>query len=172
MDRIDRIKALLAEVDQPEAEASAKRWIASRLIWEEVSEGTSRRELAEKIGKSHTHVRYMFNCWEMVGRKLGVSGEAEGLPPFQEIYMSAEVRGAPEEERRMPPPQPEQQPERDWSVGAEPATAPYTAAGFIATAEQAIQALADNTAFWPLFTAEDKAGLARIRHAIDQLLTP
>jgi len=98
MDRIAEIKDLEFQAEKPENEVSTLRWKAARLIWQEVEAGTSRRGLADEIGKSHTHVRFMYKCWDIVGKNFESETDVSwgNLPPFQSIYNSTEVRGEPE----------------------------------------------------------------------------
>lgn len=73
------------EADKAQAASDHHRWEAARLIAEELAEGTSQRKLAAKIGKSHTHVRLMKECWEK--RKLKLPRES-----FNEFYNGDKVR--------------------------------------------------------------------------------
>jgi hypothetical protein len=92
--KLDRVSEIIEHESIAEGEehvTSYHRWAAAELIWQEVTEGKSRRELGREIGKSHTHVRYMFNCWDTVGQKLGLSYDQ--LPNFNTVYNSPEIRG-------------------------------------------------------------------------------
>ncbi len=140
MDVISEIKMHLARADGDQKIVSVHRWEAARLIWETVMAGWSRREIAEKIGKSHTHVRYMYNCWDMVGRKLTVSGP-EDLPDFNEIYNSEEVRGIQRQE------QPQAAESQERRQPREQTGPDNTAQGLVEQARQAIRSLHDNPGF-------------------------
>lgn len=91
MDRIARIIELESAAAKPEQIASATRWEMSRLYWEEAQAGTSKTDIADKVGKSRPHVSYMVKCWEICGRKL--MGSLADFPDFQSIYHSEQVRG-------------------------------------------------------------------------------
>lgn len=141
--RIEKIKHHLAAAEGPDRQASHHLWVASQLIWEEVEAGTSRRQLAQEIGKSHTHVRYMYNCWDLVGRKVMTgAADTEALPSFNEVYHSTEVRG-----------------DSDQGSGdgkrREREVDDHSAHGLTSRAATAINELASNPAFWPLMTEED-----------------
>jgi hypothetical protein len=159
MNRIEEIKRQLAAAEQNEKKASHSYWRAAELVWEEVTAGTSRRSLATEIGKSHTHVRYMFNCWDMVGRKI------EGdLPNFNTVYNSAEVRGDHD-------PDGGEDGEREGShrrKGHEPDD--YSAHGLVMQASNSIDALARNRAFWALLTDDDIALLRELQPVIRALI--
>jgi hypothetical protein len=168
--RTERIIRLESEADRKDSHTSELRWEASQLIWEEVSEGTSRRGLAQLIGKSHTHVRYMFNCWEVAGRKLRVSGDMNSLPNFQTIYMSAEVRGDYDPDGaddggkdrardRKKGKGRDGEPERD-----------YTASGLVATAANAVNSLAKNRAYWALLSEDELTVLRAIPPTVRGIL--
>lgn len=164
MDRIEQIKHHLQVADGDEATVSKHRWMASELIWLEVNDGKSRRALAEEIGKSHTHVRYMFNCWDMVGRKLAVSGHVDSFPNFQAIYASSEIRGESD-------PEPDGHGgDRKRRKGGEDSGADYTAHGLVVTAANSLDALARNRAYWPLLTEDDLAVLRTICPTVRALL--
>lgn len=143
-DRIEEIKYHLAAAEGPDRQSSHHMWVAAQLIWEEIEEGKSRRQLAQEIGKSHTHVRYMYNCWDLVGRKV-MTGEAdtEALPNFNEVYHSTEVRGDPDEQGRGEG----KRRERELDD--------HSAHGLAMKAASVINELASNPAFWPLMTEED-----------------
>lgn len=162
MDTVEAIIEHLKLADGDESEVSYHRWEASRLIWEEIKAGKSRRGLAGDIGKSHTHVRYMFNCWELVGRKLEVSDPHE-LPNFQEIYMSSEVRGEPDnnpgDDKRDRRNRREPDPEDDVS-----------AHGLTLRAANALDTLNRNEAFWPLLTDDDVAVLREAGASLGSIL--
>ena len=161
MNRIEEIKSYLKAAEREERKSSHSYWRAAELIWEEVTAGTSRRALATEIGKSHTHVRYMYNCWDMVGRKI------EGdLPNFNTVYNSAEIRG-------------EHDPDGDGGDGGdregghrrrgqEPED--YSAHGLVMQASNAIDALARNRAFHQLLTPDDIAVLRELQPIIRALL--
>jgi len=90
-DRTRRIRELEAEADQTEGRTDELRWNAARLYAEELEAGTSSRDLAEAVGKSHTHVLRMRAIWREHGpgyerRKPGVSGA-----PFSRIYYATKV---------------------------------------------------------------------------------
>ncbi len=57
--RIERIVALEARADDHEERSVRDRLEAARLILEEIEAGSSGRQLALAIGKSHTHVHRM-----------------------------------------------------------------------------------------------------------------
>lgn len=157
MGRIEEIKRLEKIADRHDKASSDHRWQAAELIWEEVTEGTSRRELAESIGKSHTHVRYMFNAWDMVGRKI--DGD---LPDFNQVYNSNEIRGTSEPGEL-----------EGGTGGGDRSREPgpdYTAHGHVVSAANAIDALARNRAFWPLLTDDDIAIIRELPDIIDGLL--
>jgi len=156
-DRVAEIKRHLAAAEGPDRDASIHMWEAARLIWEEIDSGKSRRALGQEIGKSHTHVRYMFNCWDIVGRKIG--GKPEDLPQFSEVYHSTEVRGEPSEgsgdgqgnKRRREPPD-------------------HTAHGLVMSASESIDGLARNPPYWVLLTEEDWTVLRELPAVIDALI--
>jgi hypothetical protein len=161
MDRIEQIKKHLSIADGEEKSVNHHRWEASRLIWEEIEEGASRRELGKAIGKSHTHVRYMYNCWAIVGSKLPESQR----PSFQDTYMSPEVRGENGEDE-----------ERDRSGSGdrkrdrrEP-EGDYTAHGQVNAAWGAIDALQRNKAYHQLLTEEDIDRIRQLPSMIRALL--
>ena len=58
-ERVDQIIQHEAAADQKASEAEEHRWEAARLISEELADGKSQVRLADEIGKSETHVRYM-----------------------------------------------------------------------------------------------------------------
>jgi len=144
MDRVEEIRKHEAIADRNDATTSEHRWIAAQLIWEEVNEGKSRRQLGQERGKSHTHVRYMFNCWDLVGRKLGGLDADGGLPSFNEIYNSVEVRGDPGEGSG-----------KGSAGGRHREPEDHSAHGLVMTASGAISEIADNPAFWAVMTDED-----------------
>lgn len=165
MERIEEIRKHEAIADRQEHLTSMHRWMAAELIWEEVTSGTSRRELATEIGKSHTHVRYMFNCWDMVGRKMidGVKSHTD-LPNFNTVYNSAEVRGEHD-------PDGGEEGEREGShrrKGQEPDD--YSAHGLVMAASNSVDALARNRAYWPLLTDDDIAVLRELMPVIRALI--
>jgi hypothetical protein len=99
--------------------AEWNHWEAARLISEELADGKSQRQLANEIGKSHTHVQHMAKAWEWQ-LKLPPSDR----PPFNELYNSPEVRGqSAAKPKSVPPaePPPSYEPEPSTSVTAEPA---------------------------------------------------
>lgn len=156
MDKIAEIRHLEAEADKTDTGISTYRWRAAQLIHEVVSDGTSRRGLADDIGKSHTHVNYMFKCWDLVGAKMFPSVPIEQLPAFQTVYMSTEVRGEPAAEAVQ-------------TGGGE--ARGYTGRGrqpkesdepktWIEIANEALAHLTDHPAFWPLFKDEERELLA------------
>jgi len=157
--RVAEIKSHLEAAEVPNREASTHMWIAARLIWEEVESGKSRRALGDEIGKSHTHVRYMYNCWSVVG--LAHPGtKPEDLPPFNEVYHSTEVRGDPESA-----------PEGEAGQRKRPEPPDHTAHGHVMAAAEAIDALLRNPAYWPLLTNDDWVILRELPAVIDGLLT-
>lgn len=159
MDRVGQIIEHEAIADRNDATTSEHKWIAAQLIWEEVTEGASRRELGRQIGKSHTHVRYMFNCWDLVGRKLGGLDADGGLPSFNEIYNSVEVRGDPGEGSGQ-------------SGGKHRRREPedHSAHGLVMAASGAISELSDNPAFWAVMTDEDWAIIRELPAVIEAFL--
>jgi hypothetical protein len=161
MDRIAEIKRHLSIAEGDERTVSAHRWEAARLIWEEIEEGKSRRELAREIGKSHTHVRYMYNCWDLVGRKLVVSGGSDALPNFQAVYMSDEIR-FPEDDEHKAQERHQRQREREQED--------HTAHGLVMRAANAVDSLARNSAYWPLLTDDDWDVLRAIPPTIRALI--
>jgi hypothetical protein len=151
LDRVEEIKRHEAIADREDSRTSEHRWEAARLIWEEITEaGTSRRALADQIGKSHTHVRYMFNCWDIVGRKLVVSGGSGSLPNFNTVYTSEEIRESHDENidehgakaRRG-----------RYSDGDQSPS--YAAHDLVVQAVNAIDSLTRNPPYWPLLTDDD-----------------
>jgi len=162
-DRIEQIKRHLAKADGDESAISVHRWAASKLIWEEVQSGTSRRALADAIGKSHTHVRYMYNCWDLVGRKLDVSGTSDSLPNFQAIYASDEIRGTEDGDSDSQPGSGKRKRKPDEQMD-------YTTHGLVVQAANAIDALARNRAHWPLLSEDDLALLRAIPPQVRALL--
>jgi hypothetical protein len=165
MNRIDEIVSLESGADQPESEASRKRWRAAQLIWEEVEEGTSRRALADAIGKSHTHVRYMYNCWDKAGRYI--AGDA--YPSFQEIYMSTEVRGEPEDSPAAAE-QPAKPSKRDIWVQPDEDRSEDAGHTWITAANEAVGTLYDHPAFWGLLTDEELAVLRTLIPKIQKIV--
>jgi len=162
VDRIAEIKHHLAEADGDEATVSVHRWAAARLIYEEVQSGTSRRALAEQVGKSHTHIRYMYNCWDIVGRKLQVSGSEKSLPNFQAIYASDEIRGMEDgEEQKGSGDRRRKRPDDENS---------YTTHGLVVQAATAIDALARNKTHHSLLTEDDLKLLRAIPPTVRALL--
>jgi hypothetical protein len=165
-DRIEEIKRCLLVAEGDEHVASVHRWKAARLIYDEVRSGTSRRELGSRIGKSHTHVRYMYNCWDIVGRKLQVSGSPDTLPNFQAIYMSDEVRGDSGEE----PDGGKTGSRRERRRRREDSALDTSAHGLVKSAAVAVNAIAQNPAYWPLLTDEDIEILRAIPPAVRAIL--
>jgi len=159
MDRIAEIRKHEAIAERNDSTTSHHRWIAAQLIWEEVNEGKSRRQLGQEIGKSHTHVRYMYNCWDLVGRKLGGIDADGGLPNFNEIYNSVEVRGDPESGGDGPTGKHRRREPED-----------HSAHGLVMAASVALGELAANPAFWPLLTNEDWALVFELPAVIDGFL--
>jgi hypothetical protein len=90
---IDRVQ----EIIRLEKNAEVNQWEAARLISEELADGKSQRQLAQEIGKSQTHVRYMAKTFEIFGENHGVHGS------FDLAYHSPEVRGAPQPEPTAQP---------------------------------------------------------------------
>lgn len=165
MNRVEQIKTYLTIAEREEKKSSLNYWEASRLIWEEVTAGTSRRSLATSIGKSHTHVRYMFNAWDMVGRKDGLP--IEQLPNFNTVYNSAEIRGdydpdggdgGDDEERQGSHRRRGQEPED------------YSAHGLVMQAANSLDALHRNKAYIPLLTDEDKTLIRELMPVLRALI--
>lgn len=175
MDKIEEIRTHLSAADGKGATVSVHRWEAARLIYEVVKDGETKRGLAERIGKSHTHVNFMYKCWDLVGRKLVVSGP-EDLPDFQSVYTSPEVRG--ESAGKSVPDTAgggDREPkERSSPADREPRdndTENVSASGLVLRAGLAIATIHDNRPFWVLLTKEDRQGLVKIRKEIDRILT-
>jgi hypothetical protein len=164
MDRIAEIKRCLLVADGDEKIVSKHRWKAAKLIWEEVKDGKSRRELGEEIGKSHTHVRFMYNCWDMVGRKLLVSAGLDSLPNFQAIYTSDEVRGTSDSDEHK-----EGSGSRKREPGKDPRSE-YTAHGLVVQADNAIDALLRSPAYHQLISDEDIVILRKLPAEIRSLI--
>jgi len=154
-ERIAAIKQHLEAAEVPNKLASFHMWSAAMLMWEEVDNGKSRSALGREIGKSHTHVRYMYNCWDVVGRKLG--GKIEDLPPFNEVYHSTEVRGDPESAPESTERQRREAPD-------------HTAHGQVMAAANALNALATNPAYWPLLDDGDWMILSELPAVIESIL--
>lgn len=175
MDKIEEIRSHLSAADGKGATVSGHRWKAAQLIWEVVNGGESKRGLAEQIGKSHTHVNYMYKCWDLVGRKLVVSGP-EDMPDFQTVYTSEEVRG--ESASKSVPDSAgggDREPrERKSAADREPRddeSHNVTASELVRRAAEAIGTIRDNEAFWVLLTTEDRKELVKARKGIDRILT-
>lgn len=164
MDRVAEIKRHEAIADRDDAKTSEHRWKAAELIWAEITDGKSRRALAGEIGKSHTHVRYMFNCWDMVGRKLVVSGGASALPNFNTIYTSEEVRESAEENVE------EAGHKARRGRYSDQDQTDYSASGLVAQAYEAIGSLRRNPAYWPLLTEDDRTRLRELPGSIRALI--
>jgi hypothetical protein len=162
LSRITEIIKHESIADRNDHFTSQHRWAAAQLIWEEIDEGNSRRGLAQEIGKSHTHVRYMYNCWDIVGRKLELDGEVvhSKLPNFNDVYHSVEVRGDPESSA-----------EGDGGSRKLREAPDHTAHGHVMAAASAIDALLRNPAYWPLLTDDDWVIIRELPAVIDGLLT-
>ena len=184
MSAIEEIKTHLSAADGESVTASTHRWEAARLIWETIKTGESQRSIAEQVGKSHTHIRYMYNCWEMVGRKLRVSG-SEDLPDFQSVYNSDEVRGykpkaedkaVPEAKAEGSTPTTDREPREGTSTAdrqpEEDSDRPRGASGLVSQAQKNIAELYDHRSYWQLLSGEDKINLEdiarKIRHMLDR----
>jgi hypothetical protein len=166
LDRVEEIKRHEAIADREDERTSGHRWEAARLIWEEITEsGTSRRALADQIGKSHTHVRYMFNCWDIVGRKLVVSEGSSSLPNFNTVYTSEEIRESPEGNAED-----EQGHKARRGRYSDQDQVDYTAHGLVVQASNAIDSLRRNPAYWPLLTDDDMGLLRELPAASRDLL--
>lgn len=175
MDKIEEIRIHLSAADGKGATVSGHRWKAAQLIWEVVQAGESRRGLADKLGKSHAHVNYMYKCWDLVGRKLVVSGP-EDMPDFQTVYTSEEVRG--ESASKQVPESAgggSREPKEGRSAADREPTKDsgdnVTASELVRRAAEAVGTLRDNQAFWVLLTTEDRETLVRVRKGIDRILT-
>ena len=159
MTRIEQIKKLLAMADEEELSVSEHRWEASRLIWEEIEDGATQRGLAKEIGKSHTHVRYMYNTWNLIGQRL----PADALPNFNTAYNSPEVRGEAADEEDSGSGDRRRR-------GLDGNRGDYSTSGLVLQAVNAIDALARNPAHWETITEEELARLeeipARIRRIV------
>jgi len=167
LDRIAEIKRHEAIADRDDAKTSDHRWEAARLIWEEITEaGTSRRALATAIGKSHTHVRYMFNCWDLVGRKLVVSGAETSFPNFNTIYTSDEIRESPEDNDG----EQGQKARRGRYSGSGEDQSDYSAHGLVVQASNAIDALRRNPAYHQLLSEDDMVLLRELSGSVRALL--
>jgi hypothetical protein len=95
--RVQAIKRHEAAAEKLQGQADTHRWMAAKLIAEELADGKSQRDLAAEIGKSKVHVQRMKKLWEV----FGPLGDQE-RPPFNTAYHSAEVRGREAGELRIP----------------------------------------------------------------------
>lgn len=183
MDKIAEIRSHLSAAEGDAATVSAHRWEAARLIWEVVNGGESQRGVADGISKSHTHVRYMYNSWDMVGRKLTVSGP-EDLPDFQSVYNSDEVRGhggvsgqkaVPEKAGSDSASTTDREPREGTSAAdREPrddAGTAISSGSLVDVANSAIGTLFTNRAFWQLLSGEDKIKLEEIGRRVTHILS-
>lgn len=94
MDRVERIIELERQAEKPVVINSRVRWELARLYWEEIEAGKSKAELAREIGKSTMHVLFMYRCWDITVAQTKMEyNDYGGLPPFNSIYNSPEVRG-------------------------------------------------------------------------------
>ncbi len=165
MDTIAEIRRHLSIAEGDQKTVSGHRWEAARLIWETVMAGQSRREIAEQVGKSHTHINLMYKCWDLAGRQFTTSSP-ENLPDFNAIYHSAEIRDSQRTEpgRRRPGGDSDA---GDELIGAErnrhPREAPEpdnTAHGRVVAADRALRSLAENDGL-DIGLSEDDAGTLR-----------
>lgn len=171
MDRISEIKHHEAIADQSDLGNSEHRWQAAKLIWEETQDGKSLREIGEAIGKSHTHVRYMRRCWELIGGKLYCEDVPFGaLPLFNEAYNSEEVRAVenPRGQRRLPPDLADVS-ERPRRVAEDDGPSEYSAAGLITTARRALDTLIDNRAYWATIDRDQLGAIEGIERKASSL---
>lgn len=159
-DRIDRIIELerLAEV------SSAARWEAAHLYYQEIESGTTKAEIAERIGKSAMHVIFMYRCWKFTVEDTGMVGvEYDALPPFSEVYNSDEVRAPADRERRKPRRQSAVEPAKEDDEEGNSGHA------LVVRAYNALAQLRDNPAYLPLLSGEDVNAIHRI-HALASIL--
>ncbi len=98
LSRIQEIVWHEAEAARLQSEADEHKWTAAKLIWEELQgpPKKSQRKLADEIGKSQPHVKFMAATWEYFGGISDNLGYQE-RPPFNEAYHSAKVRGTRED---------------------------------------------------------------------------
>lgn len=175
MDEIKQIQYHENAAEMPEGQASYHKWWAAKLIAEVVDSGTSQRELGQQLGKSNTHVRYMYRSWNLVGRKLYVSGneEMEGMPNFSTVYNSDEVRGR-DGEALIPVPEVEKA-ERTGDVGGgyteNDIDDDPTAAGMVRAIARAAMSLRRSEALKDLLTDEDYALLGESYEMIAEILS-
>lgn len=152
MDRIADIIAHEKAAERDDAQISAHRWAASKLMWEESRAGNSKTNIAEAIGKSRQHVIYTIKCWELIGRHYG-SSDFSALPTFGAVYNSPEVRGVAGKSRgpgrRLSPEDAEQR-------------KPENAALWVNTADASLDQLATNPHAWDFLGDKDMATLRAI----------
>lgn len=101
----DRIKWCEAEADRLSASADALRWEAAELIAAELESGKTQRQLAEEIGKHHTHVGFMSRVWDKFGY-LGI----QGRPGFNGAYQQVKRPNPEVSPESEPEPEPQSQP--------------------------------------------------------------
>lgn len=92
-----------------EAESSARKWQAARLIWQRLQTGISQRDLSDELrvacealghphrspfcGFSQTHICWASRAWAITVVNLGlVVEDLSTLPLFRDVYVSDAVR--------------------------------------------------------------------------------
>jgi hypothetical protein len=158
VNRIEEIKKHLSIADEEEISVSDHRWEAARLIWEEIEEsGISFRRLGDEVGKSHSHVRYMYRTWDLIGSRL----PSNALPNFNTSYNSPEVRGETADEDSQ---------ERRRSLGGGNERGDWSTSGLVNQASNAIDALYRNRAHWSTLTDLDIERLEEIPGRIRRIV--
>lgn len=193
MDRIAEIIRLENAAEKRVKPLSADRWRAAELIYAEIRDGKSLRKLGDEIGQTHTHVRYMYRCWDFFVARPGTRFDSyEALSDFAEAYRSPQVRGADDPKAPLPEPQlgpgvarmseadrrNEQRHERSEDepgyVGLRVPRldeAPGRGANeYVATAASYVAEVNEHTAYWTLLSDQAKEALRTMNDQIRRIL--
>lgn len=162
MDRVTDIIEHEKAADATASTESAHRWRAAHLIFQEIEDGQTKTALGELIGKSKTHVLYMYRCWERVGRKFPDTPLGE-LPVFSKIYSSTEVRGEPEKVRER------QSGKRD-TTAQDSQPDKFSAAAWVLAIDEAVTLLGRHRVTWDSLEPSDIAVLKRIPDRVVSIL--
>ena len=169
MSRVAEIIEHEKAADGDEAAIEEHRWAAARLIWEELEGGTTKTELAERIGKSRTHVLFASRCWDLVRDSGYVT-----MPRYSDLYHSDDVRAD-----RNPPVI--EQPAKaggqgsrrtgDAVAGDEPPSPRDAATAWVSQACEGIELLETYRVAWAFLLPADIERLAGLPNRIEALLT-